>query len=351
MTISSTVKQCVQQMMPGQVFGYGDIAVYQEAPSAVVKAMSRLLKAGEIKRLSKGLFYKPKQGILGELKPSDSELLKTILYKGGQLRGYITGTALYNQLGLTAQLPHTITVAIEGGRQEKDFGTLKIKLIKSRAPVKAADVMLLQYLDVLRGINDIPDADTNESLKRMAEKLSMLDDGQLKRLQWLAIKYYTAATRAVLGLILEFNGQRVTPSLKASLNPLSRYSIGLDPAQWLNKVDWYIRSNRESDSLNKQVQSKTMDSLVEKYRSRILSLAKANGVCNVRVFGSMARNEAGPDSDLDLLVDLEKGKSGLALGGFLVDISELIHRKVDVVTEKSLHPKIKNKVLHEARAL
>lgn len=351
MTISSTVKQCVQQMTLGQVFGYGDIAVYQDAPSAVVKAMGRLLKAGEIKRLSKGRFYKPKQGILGELKPSDSELLKTILYKGGQLRGYVTGTALYNQLGLTTQLPRTITVAIEGGRQEKDFGTLKAKLIKSRAPVKASDVVLLQYLDVLRGINDIPDADTNDSLKRMADKFLVLDAGQLKRIQSLAIKYYTAATRAVLGLILDFNGQCIAPSLKASLNPLSRYSMDIDPVQWLNKADWYIRSNREPDLINKQVLSKKMDSLIEKYRNQILSLAKENGVRNVRVFGSMARNEAAPDSDLDLLVDLEKGKSGLALGGFLVDISELIHRKVDVVTEKSLHPRIKNKVLHEARAL
>jgi len=94
-----------------------------------------------------------------------------------------------------------------------------------------------------------------------------------------------------------------------------------------------------------------MDDLIEKNRNRILLLAKENGVRNVRVFGSMARNEAGPDSDLDLLVDIEKGRSGLALGGFLFDVSELVDRKVDVVTEKSLHPRIREKVLHEARSL
>ncbi len=94
-----------------------------------------------------------------------------------------------------------------------------------------------------------------------------------------------------------------------------------------------------------------MSELVEKYRSQILSIAREKGIRNVRVFGSMARNEARPDSDLDLLVDLDKGKSGFALGGFLTSVSELVHRKVDVVTEKSLHPKIREKVLHEARAL
>lgn len=94
-----------------------------------------------------------------------------------------------------------------------------------------------------------------------------------------------------------------------------------------------------------------MSELVEKYRSQILSIAREKGIRNVRVFGSMARNEAGPESDLDLLVEIDKGKSGFALGGFLIGVSELVHRKVDVVTEKSLHPKIREKVLNEARAL
>jgi len=240
-SISSTIKQRIEQFEPGQVFDYGDIPVYQEAPSAVVKAMSRLLKKGEIKRLSKGLFYKPKQGIFGELKPSDSELLKTILYKGGRLRGYITGTALYNQLGLTTQLPRTITVAIQGGRQEKNFGTLRAKLVKSRAPVKAADVMLLQYLDVLRDINDIPGANANEILVRMAKRFSRLDDKQVKRAKTLACHFYTAKVAALTGLLLEYTGKDTTCRLKKSLNPLTRFKIGLDIKQWPECRDWNIQ--------------------------------------------------------------------------------------------------------------
>lgn len=241
MSISAAVKQRVQQFSPGQVFGYGDIPVYQDTPSAVVKAMGRLLKEGEIKRLSKGRFYTPKQGIFGELKPSDSELLKTILYKGGQLRGYITGTALYNQLGLTTQLPRTIMVAVEGGRQEKDFGTLRTRLVKSRAPVKASDVMVLQYLDVLRDINDIPDADTNETLLRMAKRFSELDEKQVNRAKTLALKYYTAKVAALTGLLLEYTGKDDALSLKRSLNPLTRFKIGLDMKQWPESRDWNIQ--------------------------------------------------------------------------------------------------------------
>lgn len=50
-----------------------------------------------------------------------------MLYKDGRLRGYITGLSLFNQLGLTTQVPRTVTLAINGGRQEKEFGTIKTK--------------------------------------------------------------------------------------------------------------------------------------------------------------------------------------------------------------------------------
>ena len=94
-----------------------------------------------------------------------------------------------------------------------------------------------------------------------------------------------------------------------------------------------------------------MDALVEKNRQKILSIAREKGIRNVRVFGSMARNDANENSDLDLLVELEEGRSGFALGGFLDAVSKLVHRKVDVVTEKSLHPTIHDKVMREVRAL
>ena len=94
-----------------------------------------------------------------------------------------------------------------------------------------------------------------------------------------------------------------------------------------------------------------MNPLVEKYRQQILKIAHDNGVSHVRVFGSMSRDDANDKSDLDLLVKLDEGKSGFALGGFLEDVSNLVHRKVDVVTEKSLHPALYDKVMSEAKSL
>ncbi len=94
-----------------------------------------------------------------------------------------------------------------------------------------------------------------------------------------------------------------------------------------------------------------MHPLIEQHRSQIRALAARYGIENIRVFGSMARDDADADSDIDLLVSLPAGKSGLALGGLLLDVQELMRRKVDLVTEAGLHPALREQVLREAEPL
>jgi len=89
-------------------------------------------------------------------------------------------------------------------------------------------------------------------------------------------------------------------------------------------------------------------SLLQDKREAILSLAAQHGARNVRIFGSAARGDAGPDSDFDFLVDLEPRRSLLDLGGLLMDLKELLGREVDVVTEPSLHWYIRDRILREA---
>ena len=83
-------------------------------------------------------------------------------------------------------------------------------------------------------------------------------------------------------------------------------------------------------------------------REEILSIAAKHGARNVRVFGSAARGDAGPDSDLDILVDMEPGRSLLDMGGLLMDLRDLLGREVDVVTERGLKLRIRERVLKEA---
>jgi uncharacterized protein len=94
-----------------------------------------------------------------------------------------------------------------------------------------------------------------------------------------------------------------------------------------------------------------MHPLIEANREAILAVARSRGIQRVRVFGSMARGDADADSDVDLLVSLPPGVSGLALGGLSLDVQELLHRRVDVVTEAALHPGLREAVLREALPL
>jgi uncharacterized protein len=90
---------------------------------------------------------------------------------------------------------------------------------------------------------------------------------------------------------------------------------------------------------------------LQEQRSEIIRIAQNYGARNLRVFGSVARGEAGPESDVDLLVEMEAGRSFLDLVGLGQDLEDLLQRRVDVLTDASLHPRIRQQILAEARPL
>ena len=86
-------------------------------------------------------------------------------------------------------------------------------------------------------------------------------------------------------------------------------------------------------------------------RSEILRIASARGASHVRVFGSTVRGERGPSSDIDLLVEMEPGRSLVDLMSLEDELEQLLGSPVDVVTEAALSPRIRDRVLAEAVAL
>jgi len=101
------------------------------------------------------------------------------------------------------------------------------------------------------------------------------------------------------------------------------------------------------ESSNKVV---SLDDL-RRRRDEILATAASHGIHNVRVFGSVARGQATAASDIDFLVDLGRDRSLLDLAGLLVDLEDLLGRRVDVVTTPGLKARIRDRVLGEAVAL
>ena len=91
-----------------------------------------------------------------------------------------------------------------------------------------------------------------------------------------------------------------------------------------------------------------IDGLLGGKREAVLRVAAAHGAHKVRVFGSAARGDAGPDSDIDLLVEFEEGRSLLDLVGLIDELCALLGRHVDVAEPEGVHWAIRERVLREA---
>jgi uncharacterized protein len=91
-----------------------------------------------------------------------------------------------------------------------------------------------------------------------------------------------------------------------------------------------------------------IEELLREKRTEILRIAARHGASNVRVFGSVARGEADAGSDIDILVELERGRSLLDHAALMIDLEDLLGRRVDVATERGLKPQIRERILGEA---
>ena len=91
-----------------------------------------------------------------------------------------------------------------------------------------------------------------------------------------------------------------------------------------------------------------VEEILRSKRDVIRRIAEKHGARNVRVFGSVARGEAGPESDVDLLVEAGPVTSPWFPGGLVADLEEVLGRRVDLVTERGLVPELRERVLREA---
>jgi len=95
----------------------------------------------------------------------------------------------------------------------------------------------------------------------------------------------------------------------------------------------------------------SIDKTLREKRDQILAIARQHGARNVRVFGSIARGEGKRDSDLDVLLELEPGRSLLDIIAIKQDLEDLLNTKVDVLTEAAVSPYIRDQVLRQAISL
>lgn len=115
-------------------------------------------------------------------------------------------------------------------------------------------------------------------------------------------------------------------------------------------IDFSVADRKEGGSGKIETNEPVADTfeLVRAKREEILRIAADHGARNVRLFGSVARGNARPDSDVDLLIDVDAVTSYWFPAGLVQDLENLLGRRVEVVTERGLNHLIRDEVLREA---
>ena len=236
MSVAKQIRSYIDTVEKGKIFTYADLPVANKSAAAPV--LSRMESRGDIKRLSKGKYYKPKEGMFGDLLPTDTEVLRS--YMKQMDNAYITGLKAFNSMGLTAQVPNMVSIAGSASARKIQIKNLNIEVSKIKASIKPNEIWLAQMLDAVDKIKKIPDTTPDEIVRYAKKNVEAISKEQKERLAVLA-KEYRPRTRAIMGAILSELGEwEKSYMLKETLNPLSSYKVGLSENVLKEKSKWKI---------------------------------------------------------------------------------------------------------------
>ncbi len=239
-SIASRINNTISSYSPGIIFTYSDFSLPKENEFALAQSLSRLAKKGEIVRVEKGKYCKPRKTSFGNLRPDVSEIVKALTRRGDKITGYATGISIYNQLGFTTQMSNTITIASINPQPAREVSGYRIKFLRKGFEFEERDIPLLQLLDAIKDIKKIPDSNPTEVLNAIIKKIKYTSSLKLKRLVQLALNY-NSSTRALLGAILEQYRKDVSVStIYKTLHPLTKYSLNLSKEVMPNQSKWNI---------------------------------------------------------------------------------------------------------------
>ena len=242
MTVAEQIRKKIQRIPESEPFGYADLGIADNDFFSAAKALERLQKKGTIKKLAKGIFYRPEESVFGIMPPNYDTLLKNYLYKNGKRVGYVTGSGLYNQLNLTTQMAFRTKIATNRNRKKIEISWLKTNSVKAYAKVSEENFELLGILDAIKDIKLIPDTVPNNATKMLMARIKNFPKEAIEGLIKYALQY-PPRVRALLGAIVEniFGDEYDLTKLKKSLNPSTSFKLSIKTADLPTIKNWNIK--------------------------------------------------------------------------------------------------------------
>jgi hypothetical protein len=191
------------------------------SPSAVATALSRLARDGELLRVRKGVYFRPRPTVIGPSSPAASGAIASSL----RAPVHAAGLSAANVLGLSTQNPARREYATSASDPPTALAGSRVRTRRprARAGLTAEEGALLELLRDRASTSDLPPAET---ARRLQEFLS--DRERFARLARAATEE-PPRVRAMLGALGELAGaeERQVHALRQSLNPLSRFDFGV----------------------------------------------------------------------------------------------------------------------------
>jgi len=238
--MTDTIKNTISTFDSGFVFTPADFPIDLRKQATVNRILNNMVASGQIRRASKGRFYKPKITEFGELPLNTYQLVKDLLEKNGKVIGYLTGYTAFNELGLTTQVPFTLQIGVANEKKAIKRNYYRISFIKQQNDITKENIPLLQLLDCLRFFKNIPDSMPDETCRRLLLLLKELNEKQREGIKKLSLKYTPQAT-ALLGAMLEtLNPKEDTTEMLNALNPQTFYKLGISDKILFNQKKWNI---------------------------------------------------------------------------------------------------------------
>lgn len=238
MSVASQIRQAISGFPAGYIFTLSDFSVAPENELAVAKLLSRMAASGDLQKVSKGKYYKPKQTTFGLLKPPSAELVKDFLEKDGRIIGYLTGNTVFSEMGLSSQITSTLLIGSNKYRNPLQRGDYKVSFLYQANKITEDRIPLLRILDAIKLIRNIPGTAPSDACKTIMGLIGNLTGQQAEELESLALAY-TSYVRALTGAMLEYLGLPCG-KLRASLNGTSRYQLPVSQAILPTTKQWRI---------------------------------------------------------------------------------------------------------------
>lgn len=238
--IIDIIESRINKMRIGYIFTSSDFTDIVKDPAVLSRTLGALAKSGKIRKVGKGRFDKPKKTMLGVMPPSVDWMVQEFLMDGKRIIGYMSGQTAFQILGLSTQISSVYTIGSNTYRRAVKRGGYTIRFVLQPNVITRANIPLLQILDAVRFIRQIPACAPDEACITLRGIIRKMQPNERKQLATLAMAY-TDYVRAVVGAMLDEAGDTNTTALSRSLNVASTYKIGLSDNALPNRKKWRVQ--------------------------------------------------------------------------------------------------------------